>query len=177
MHERIRHHSVAAMNNLQSTCDSDQHSYTGNEVLVAPSTTHFIEGLDLSDRTIGEYPQRGTGPSCTTVKTRKPNAEGDSLHVPVLQSPRTPLVFRQSLQEIQTLPLQWEVEIDCIEKTSSPEADGGTNSCNYAMFDGEPVTHVYLPHVMRENGRGRAGAGAAAARVRRHARSMGDPSS
>jgi hypothetical protein len=42
--------------------------------------------------------------------------------------------------------------MDRIEKTLSPEADGGTNSWNYAMLDGEPVTNVYLPHLMRENG-------------------------
>jgi hypothetical protein len=139
-HERTRHHSVTAMDDLQSTCDSDRHSCTGNE------------GLDFSDKTIEKHPQRRTGPSCMTVETREPNGEGDSLHVPVLQSPRTPSAFRQSRQEVQTLPLQWEVEMDCIGRTSSLEDDGGINSCNYALFDGKPVTHVYLPHVMRESG-------------------------
>jgi hypothetical protein len=42
--------------------------------------------------------------------------------------------------------------MDCIGRTSSLEDDGGINSCNYALFDGKPVTHVYLPHVMRESG-------------------------
>jgi hypothetical protein len=140
MHERTRHHSVTAMDDLQSTCDSDRHSYTGNE------------GLDFSDKTIEKHPQRRTGPSCMTIETREPNGEGESLHVPVLQFPRTPSAFRESRQEVQTLPLQWEVEMDCIGRTSSLEDDGGIKSCNYALFDGKPVTHVYLPHVMRESG-------------------------
>jgi hypothetical protein len=139
-HERTRHHSVTAMDDLQSTCDSDRHSYTGNE------------GLDFSDKTIEKHPQRRTGPSYMTIETRESNGEGDSLHVPVLQFPRTPSALRQSRQEVQTLPLQWEVEMDCIGRTSSLEDDGGINSCNYALFDGKPVTHVYLPHVMRESG-------------------------
>jgi hypothetical protein len=42
--------------------------------------------------------------------------------------------------------------MDCIGRTSSLEADGGINSFNYALFDRKPVTHVYLPHVMRERG-------------------------
>ena len=139
-HERTRHHSVTAMDNLQSTCDSDRHSRTGNE------------DLNFSDKTIEKPPQRRNGPSCLTIETIEPNGERDSLHVPVLQSPRKPSVYRQSRQEIQTLPLQWEVEMDCIGRTSSLEADGGINSFNYALFDGKPVTHVYLPHVMRERG-------------------------
>ena len=139
-HERTRHRFVTAMDNLQSICDSDRHSYTGNE------------GLDFSDKTIEKHPQRRTGPSCMTIETREPDGEGDSLHVPVLQSPRTPSIHHQSRQEIQTLPPQWEVEVDCIGRTSSLEAEGGINSCNYALFDGKPVTHVYLPHVMRESG-------------------------
>jgi hypothetical protein len=109
-------------------------------------------GLTLATRRLRNHPQRRIGPSCMTVETREPNGEGDSLHVPVLQSPRTPSAFRQSRQEVQTLPLQWEVEMDCIGRTSSLEDDGGINSCNYALFDGKPVTHVYLPHVMRESG-------------------------
>jgi hypothetical protein len=44
--------------------------------------------------------------------------------------------------------------MDCIERTSSLEAGGGIDGCNYTLFDGKPVTHVYLPHVMRENGPG-----------------------
>ena len=152
MHERTRHHSVTVMNNLQSTCDWIQRPYSGNEALVAQSTTHSIEELDLGDRTIDKHPQRRTRPSCMIVETREPNGEGDSLHVPVLQFPRTPSAFPQSRQEVQTLPLQWEVEMDCIGRTSSLEDDGCINSCNYALFDGEPVTHVYLPHVMRESG-------------------------
>ena len=106
----------------------------------------------MGDRTIDKHPQRRTRPSCMIVETREPNGEGDSLHVPVLQFPRTPSAFPQSRQEVQTLPLQWEVEMDCIGRTSSLEDDGCINSCNYALFDGEPVTHVYLPHVMRESG-------------------------
>jgi hypothetical protein len=142
------------MNNLQPTCDWIQHPYPGNEVLVAPSTTHFIEGLDLTYRTIEKHPQGITKPSCMTIETREPYTGTDSLHVPVLLTPRMPSVAHQSRQEIQTLPLQWEVEMDCIERTSSLEADGGINGCNYTLFDGKPVTHVYLPHVMRENGPG-----------------------
>jgi hypothetical protein len=42
--------------------------------------------------------------------------------------------------------------MDCIGRTSSLEDDGGINSCNYALFDGKPVTYVYLPRVMRESG-------------------------
>jgi hypothetical protein len=41
--------------------------------------------------------------------------------------------------------------MDCIGRTSSLEADGGINSCNYTLFDAKPVTHVYLPHVIRAN--------------------------
>ena len=151
MHESTGDHSITAMNDLQSTCDSNQRSYPGNEVLVAPSTKHFIEGLDLSDSTTEKHPQRRTEPSCMTVESREPNAEVDSLHAPALQFPRTPSMFRQSRQEIRTLPLQWDIDMDCIERTSSLEDDGGINSCNDALFDGKPVTHVYLPHVMRED--------------------------
>ena len=140
MHERTRHPSVTAMDNLQSTCDSDRHSHTGNEELC------------FSDKTIEKPPQRRNGPSCLTIETIEPNGERDSLHVPVLQSSQKPSVYRQSRQEIQTLSLKWEVEMDCIGRTSSLEADGGINSFNYALFDGKPVTHVYLPHVMRERG-------------------------
>jgi hypothetical protein len=43
-HERTRHHSVTTMDDLQSTCDSDRHSYTRNE------------GLDFSDKTIEKPP-------------------------------------------------------------------------------------------------------------------------
>jgi hypothetical protein len=66
-----------------------------------------------------------------TFETREPNAEGDILHVPVLRFPRTPPVLRR---EIKTLPLQWEVEMDRIERISSLEDDGGINSCKYALF-------------------------------------------
>lgn len=106
IYERTSHDSVTAVGSLQSTCDWIQYPCPGNEVLITPSTTHSVEGLDLNDKTIEKHPQRDTELSCMTIETNEPNSEGGSLHFLAVQPPRTPSVVRQPRQEIETLPLQ-----------------------------------------------------------------------
>jgi hypothetical protein len=42
--------------------------------------------------------------------------------------------------------------MDHIEKESRLEADAGPGVCDYMSSADQPVTHVYLPHPMRDTG-------------------------
>lgn len=44
--------------------------------------------------------------------------------------------------------------MDCIERMSSLETDEGISGYYYTLPGRKPITHVYLPQLMRETGSG-----------------------
>ena len=121
------------------------------EQLAARKTPDSVRGLCLH-RTIEEQPQQVKAPSRIHTETSGPVPEHELRHPSAIPATLTPLPSSQTRREIGPSSLPRVAQMDHIEKESRLEANRDTDICDYTPSADQPVTHVYLPHLMRDTG-------------------------
>lgn len=120
--------------------------------LAAPTTTHSAGELYSNDNTMKAYPQRAENWTRVTVENSGWFPERKLSYSSTIPLTLAPPLFSQPRREIETSPLPKECHKDHIERALNLEPDEITEVCDYTPPDDTPVTHVYLPHVMRYTG-------------------------
>lgn len=144
--------STKAVGASQTGRDWIQCPAAEGERLLEPNTSHSVRGLCSSNKTFEEHPQRVEEPSRVSTETSGPFPEQELRHPSVTPSPLTPLPFLQPRRGIVTSPLPWEGQTGHTKRKSCLDTDEVADVREYVPSDDKPVTHVYLPHLMRDTG-------------------------
>jgi hypothetical protein len=144
--------SAKAIGSLRRRRDWIQCPSAKVKQLVTTSTTHSLRGLSSNDKTIEEDPQQVEEAPRLTVETSGSIFEREVPHSLVIPSPLAPSPFSRPRQEIETSSLPWQARMDHVDRNSRADTNQSHNICNSTPSDDTPVTHVYLPHLMRNMG-------------------------
>jgi hypothetical protein len=115
----------------------------------APTATRSTEELYSDDNTIKTYPQQAEDWTRVTVEDTGRIPEWKSFYSSTIPLTLTPPLFSQPQRQIENSPLRKDCPKDHIEKSLKLEPSGFNDVFDYTPHDDTPVTHVYLPHVMR----------------------------
>jgi hypothetical protein len=141
--------SAKIVGNLRRRRDGSHRPSAKDERPAAPISTNSVVELYLNDNTMKTQSQRGGKPFRVTVETSGSIPEGRFPHPSVIPLTLTPPLCSQPRGEIDTSPLRKEAQVDHIKRESRLDADEGIDVCEYLPSNDKPVTHVYLPHLMR----------------------------
>lgn len=138
-----------AAGNSRTRRDWVQCTPAKSEQLLATKTSHSVKGPCLNNDTIEERPQQFEEPSRVSTETGGSFLEQKLRHSSVIPSP---LPLFQPRRGIVTSPLPWEGQMDHTKWKLRLDADEVTDVREYVPSDDKPITHVYLPHLMRDAG-------------------------
>ena len=115
----------------------------------APTAEHSTEEFYSDDNTIKTYPQQAEDWTRVTVERSGQLLERKSPCSSTIPLTLTPSLFSQPQRQMETSPLRKDCPKDHIEKSLKLEPGGFNDIFDYTPPGDTPVTHVYLPHVMR----------------------------
>ena len=115
----------------------------------APTATHSTEELYSNGNRIETFPEQAENRTCVTAENSGRIPEWESSYSSTIPLTLTPPLFSRPQRRNETSPLQMDGPEDHIEKSFKVEPGGFNDSFDCTPLDDTPVTHVYLPHVMR----------------------------
>jgi hypothetical protein len=115
----------------------------------APTATHSTEELYSDGNTVKTYPEQAENRTCATVENSRRIPERESSYSSTIPLTLTPPLFSRPQRQNETPPLQTDGLKDHIEKSFKLKPGGFNDIFDYMPPDDSPVTHVYLPDVMR----------------------------
>jgi hypothetical protein len=115
----------------------------------APTAEYSTEEFYSDDNTIKTYPQQAEDWTRVTVENSGRIPEQKSSHSPSIPLTLTPLLFSQPHRRIETSSPRKVCPKHRIEKSLKLEPGEFNDVFKFTPPDDTPVTHVYLPHVMR----------------------------
>lgn len=115
----------------------------------APTAEHSTEELYSDDSTIKTYHQQAEDETRVTVENSGRIPERKSSYSSTIPLTLTPPLFSQPQRQIENSPRRKDCPKDHIEKLLKLAPGGFNDVFDYTPPDDTPVTHVYLPHVMR----------------------------
>lgn len=142
--------SAKPIGNLERRRDSTACPSGRSGQPAAPTATHSIEELYSDGNTIKTYSQEAEDWTRVTVENSRRTTERKSPYSSTLTLTLTPPLFSQPQRQIEASPLRKDCPKDHIEKSLEREPGGFNDVFDYMSPDDTPVTHVYLPHVMRD---------------------------
>jgi hypothetical protein len=141
--------SAKHVGNLERRRDSTACPSGRNGQPAAPTATYSTEELYSNGNTIKTYPEQAENGTCVTVENSGRIPERESSYSSTTPLTLTPPLFTQPQRQSETSPLQTDGPKDHIEKSFKLEPGEFNDVFDCTPLNDTPVTHVYLPHVMR----------------------------
>jgi hypothetical protein len=141
--------SAKHVGDLERRRDSTAYPSCGSGQPAAPTATHSTEERYSDGNTIKTYPEQAEDWTRVTVGNSGRIPERKSSYSSTIPLALTPPLFSQPKTQIETSPLRNDCPKDHIEKSLKLEPGGFNDVFDYMPPDDTPVTHVYLPDVMR----------------------------